>query len=383
MKDRWNRLSAPVRYGLVTLAVGMGLILFWRLLSGLDDLWVSFRRVMGTVGRVCLPFVLAFFISYALSAPVNGLEKLLQRMTKNRFGSMRIPAMVLVYLSALLVVVWLVTDIVPALVSDLIDFASWAPNYLQQVRNYYNNEILTQSYMDNTLMQELMGGIYTQLDALGGSIGSSAADRLMGWLTGIPQLLVTLGLSLVLSIYLLIGTRRIFSGITRFAIRRLGKSHSRRIFRVTGQLDRVFGRYISAKLLESLILFVICEIVFLIIPVRYTSLMSLIIAVTHLVPYLGPLTGSVIVILLALLDTPALALWTAGAVIVIQCLDAWVIAPRIIGDRQGLHPFWVLAVVLIGGQLAGIPGMLLAVPVGAVVKILLTKTRKPKEEHNP
>lgn len=165
--------------------------------------------------------------------------------------------------------------------------------------------------------------------------------------------------------------------------RRLGRERSRTLLDAFRRMDWVFGRYISAKLIESLIIFGMCQAVFWIIPTRYGTLMSLTVALCNLVPYVGPIFSSIAVVAVTLLQNPSLALWTAVAIVVIRLVDVWWIAPRIVGDKLGLHPFWVLAVVLIGWRLAGVTGMLLAVPVAAVVKMafsIRSRDRRIEEE---
>jgi predicted PurR-regulated permease PerM len=138
-------------------------------------------------------------------------------------------------------------------------------------------------------------------------------------------------------------------------------------------VDNVFGRYISAKLLLGLIMFINMFIAFSFLRVRYSLLMSSIVAVTTLVPYLGAFVGAVPPILIALLDSPEKCIYVTIAIIVIQQIDNYVFQPFVFSGRMGLSPFWVLLSIIVGGGLFGLWGMVLAMPVAGVIKLLITR----------
>lgn len=138
-------------------------------------------------------------------------------------------------------------------------------------------------------------------------------------------------------------------------------------------VDRVFGRYISAKLLLALILFIICFVAFSFLGVRYVVLMAAIVGITTLVPYIGPFIGAVPPIIAALLDSPQKAVYTAIAIIIIHQVDNYVFEPYVFSDRMGLSPFWILLSIILGGGLFGLWGAVLAVPVAGVIKLLITR----------
>ena len=97
MKRWWQRQSTIRKYCIATLLTGMGLILFWALLSSFDDLWKSFVHLLRTVGVLLVPFLAALLISYALSPAVNALERGLNRISRGRLGKARVLAVTLLY----------------------------------------------------------------------------------------------------------------------------------------------------------------------------------------------------------------------------------------------------------------------------------------------
>lgn len=383
MKRWWYNQNPIRKYCLVTLLTGMGLILFWALLSSFDDLWESFLNMLRTVGVLLVPFLAALLICYALAPAVNILEKGLNRISRGRLEKTRVMAIVLLYAVILSFCFWVVADFVPKLLADLKAFARWAPNYFEDIKRYYEQSLLTEPALQNGAVRRLLDSVTEKLGEITAEIGSAAVHTVIGTLWNMGSVIINVLLSLVLSFYLLSSSRQIFGGLRRFMTRRLGRERSRTLLDAFRRMDWVFGRYIGAKLIESLIIFGMCQAVFWIIPTRYGTLMSLTVALCNLVPYVGPIFSSIAVIAVTLLQNPSLALWTAVAIVVIRLVDVWWIAPRIVGDKLGLHPFWVLAVVLIGWRLAGVTGMLLAVPVAAVVKMafsIRSRDRRIEEE---
>ena len=368
MKRWWQRQSTIRKYCIATLLTGMGLILFWALLSSFDDLWKSFVHLLRTVGVLLVPFLAALLISYALSPAVNALERGLNRISRGRLGKARVLAVALLYAAILGLCFWVAADFVPKLLADLKAFARWAPNYFEDIKRYYEQSLLTEPALQNEAVRSLLDSVTGKLGEITAEMGSAAVNTVIGTLWNVGAVIFNVLLSLVLSFYLLSSSRQIFGGLSRFAARRLGRERTRRLLDAFRRVDWVFGRYIGAKLLEAIIVFVMCQAAFWIIPTRYGTLMSLTVALCGLVPYVGSIFSGAAVLTVTLLQDPSLALWTAAAFVVIRIADAWWIAPRVVGDKLGLHPFWVLAVVLIGWRLAGVAGMLLAVPVAAVVK---------------
>ncbi len=372
MKKWWCKRSTVAKYSVATLVTGMGLILFWMLLSSFDDLWESFWHMLRTIGVLLLPFLAALLISYALAPAVNVLEKGLDRITRGRLGRTRVMAIALLYTAILGFCFWIASEFVPKVLTDLKGFARWAPNYFEDIKRYYEQSLLTSRAMQNGAVRSLMDSVTDKLGEITAEMGSAAVNTVIGTLWNVGTVLFNIVLSLVLSFYLLSSSRQIFGGWSRFLVRRLGADKTRALLDAGRRADWVFGRYIGAKIMESVLLFFLCQLAFCFIPMRYGTLVSLMIALCNLVPYVGPIFSSAVAAGLALLQNPTLALWTVVAIVLIYAIDAWWIAPKIVGDKLGLHPFWVLAVVLIGWRLAGVVGMLLAVPLAAVVKILFT-----------
>lgn len=147
--------------------------------------------------------------------------------------------------------------------------------------------------------------------------------------------------------------------------------------------DSIFGGFINGKLIDSLIIGVLCFIGVTVLRIPYAVLISVIIGVTNIIPVFGPYIGGAICGILLLLDSPIKCLYFVIFIILLQALDGNVIGPKILGDSTGLSAFWVMVSIIIGGGLFGVLGMLLGVPTFAVIyyviKTFLYRALKKKK----
>ena len=132
-------------------------------------------------------------------------------------------------------------------------------------------------------------------------------------------------------------------------------------------VDRMFGGFIDGKIVDSGIIGVLCYIGCLIFKFPNALLVSAFIGITNVIPFFGPFIGGIPSILLIMIEDPIKGLWFALFVLALQQLDGNVIGPAILGDRTGLSSFWVLFTIILFGGMWGIVGMVVAVPLFAVI----------------
>jgi len=137
------------------------------------------------------------------------------------------------------------------------------------------------------------------------------------------------------------------------------------------EIDAVLGAFVRSQLLIAGMTGLVSALALFALGLEFALLLGLFIGVTNVIPYLGPILGAIPAVILAMAESPGLAVKTVVALTVIQQLETAVLQPRVVGGSVGLHPVLVIFAVLAGARLAGAPGVLLAVPVAAVAKVLL------------
>ena len=131
--------------------------------------------------------------------------------------------------------------------------------------------------------------------------------------------------------------------------------------------DETFKKYIRGQLLEAFIVGVLSAIVLYFIGIDYALMIGIISGICNMIPYVGPVAGTVLAVIMALLSgQPIMALWAIVGMIGVQQVDNNLLAPKIVGDSVGLHPVFIMLAIIIGGNVGGLLGMLTAVPVAAL-----------------
>ena len=223
------------------------------------------------------------------------------------------------------------------------EMETWAAGLLQE---YYNDML---AWVTNTLMpkaQELVGVV-------------------SGGVLTVVSFLMDLLVGIIVSVYLLATKERSAAHGRKMVCGILSPRKTVWFFRGLRRVDEVFSGFVRGKLLDSLIIGLICFVCCRILQFPYTPLISVIVGVTNVIPFFGPFLGAIPSIFLILLVSPIQALYFSIFVLALQQLDGNVIGPAILGDKTGLSSMWVITAILVGGSFFGVIGMFFGVPVFA------------------
>lgn len=137
--------------------------------------------------------------------------------------------------------------------------------------------------------------------------------------------------------------------------------------------NEIFGGFISGKIIDSLIIGILCFICLYFMKMPYALLVSVIVGVTNVIPFFGPYLGAVPSTILIMLANPLQGVYFIIFILILQQVDGNIIGPAILGESTGLSSFWVVFAILVGGGLFGIPGMIIGVPAFAVMFYVFRK----------
>lgn len=308
--------------------------------------------VLRTLLGLAAPFAGGIALAYVLDIPARWFAKRL-------FHGQRGPAILLAYLVLLGTAAALVCLVVPQLVQSVGSFAAALPGYLANA----------QALLDR--IQAVYGVDTSRLSALLVDSGSSAESFLSGLAPQLAQAamgaagqVVSMFLALAASVYLLCGKEELLR-TARIALRAaLPPRTAGNVLGVFAMANKTFGGYIGGQLADAVLVGVETFVLMLLFGIPYAPMISIVVAVTNIIPVLGPYLGAVPGALLLLFSgQPVHALEFLVIVLVVQQVDGNFIAPRILGSATGISGLWVLAAIVIGGGLFGIPGMVIGVPV--------------------
>jgi predicted PurR-regulated permease PerM len=307
----------------------------------------------------------AFCIAYLLNPIMVFIEK------KLKVG--RAISMLAVYILFAGFVTFFAVVIAPVIVKNMWELIENIPRYVVTTREWLNTLTIDSEWIDK---EEILGLVQQNASYF----VERSKDLLELSLTEIIKNMISFTSALVkfligsaISIYLLKDKETLINSLKRLSYAVLKKSHADVLMDVAGKANRMISRFLLGKAIDSLIIGIICFIGLSILNVRYTLLISLIVGVTNMIPYFGPIFGAVPAVLLTLFYDPLKAIWVLLFLFVLQQFDGWILGPRILGISVGLKPFWIIVGILVGGGLFGVIGMLLGVPCAAVIRIFLSE----------
>ena len=300
------------------------------------------------------PFFLAFILAYLLNPLVAALER--HQISRKR-------SILIVFGLILTVLITVIFLILPILYNELSKLAVILPNALQLFTERVD------SFREQFKTTGLPSRVALVLDQHLGQGEAIIADRLNRFLESLPKALSSVSLyilSPVIAIYFLADWKGLGIHFYRIIPQR-GRMEWRRLWQ---DINHVIRQFVRGDVVVAVIVGILIGIGVKLVGMEYALLIGLICGIFDLIPYFGPVIGAVPAILLALTKSPAMAFKVALIILLVQQLEGNFISPKLMGDSVGLHPLWVVFALLAGGELAGVWGMFLAVPVAAVVRVV-------------
>lgn len=333
---------------------------------------------LSVLGAVATPIIIGIFCAYLLNPLMTRIEtgpfrKLSGSPDKKKRGKARALSLTLTMLVVLVILGLVVIMVIPQLIENLIVIFSNMESYINTIKDWINkifddNQTLVE-FLGNPLddFSKFVSDIWKQYSAELMSFAGNVAATVWAIIDTMKNVLI----GLIISIYLL-ARKEMFIGQTKkliFAFLKVNRAQ--RFLNVCREASKKFLGSIVGKIIEAFIVAMICFIGCTILGLPYSLLISAIMFVFNLIPFVGPIIGAIPCTLLLLLsDEPIKALWFVIFILILQTVDGNIIAPWILGDSTGLPAVWILISILIGGGLFGILGMFLGVPVCAVVYML-------------
>lgn len=309
------------------------------------------------------PLIIAFAIAYLLDPLV--------RVFNRKFKLSRSQAIAVVVLLIIFIIIMIGAIAIPSLVSSAGELLRNIPDSINLDYDLINENltILNNEYLISIgdFINESIGKILSSI----ASISSVILEQIVVNAYRITSSVLGILVSLVIAIYMLIEKKDLQARVKRLIYAFLRKEDADYALKVGQVSNRIFSSFLIGKLVDSLIIGVLCWIIILFFNIRYAPIIAIIIGVTNMIPYFGPFIGAVPAILIVLLQSPILALWVLIVIIILQQFDGLVLGPYILGDSIGVGAFWIMVGVTLGGAMFGVVGMLIGVPVLVLLKTIL------------
>ncbi|RGB65032.1 MULTISPECIES: AI-2E family transporter [Oscillospiraceae] len=338
---------------------------------------INFPKIWAYLGNfvsLLTPFIIGFVLAYILCPILNAIERLLARLTGERLrrGTRRVICLILTYIVTIIVLTIFFWIVIPQIVSSVTSIAVQIPGWMTSVEAFANDIIAKYDLynLPTSTLQQIMKAFEQVLSSVTGVL-TDAIPHVWKATLSVTTGVLNFILGIIISIYMLLSKERFFAQIKKLMNALIPSPVVQKILDITHQSHEIFSGFISGKLLDSLIIGVLCFCGMNLFQMPYAMLISVIVGVTNIIPYFGPFIGAIPSILILLMVEPVTALWFALFVLLLQQLDGNVIGPKILGDSTGLSAFWVVFSITVFGSLLGLVGMFIGVPLFAVIYSLI------------
>ena len=361
-------------------AAGCITVTLYVILLHIGGIWKGIGTFLGYFKVVILGSVLAYMM--------NPLAKLYQHALFRRIRRKGLGwslSIALAVITVLLFLTYFIGTVVPQLIDSITTLVNNLDNYVAALRtqaenwsisSYIDLEGFFESYEDviSVIMNYLSDNLKNIL-----SISMAAGRSLINWM-----------LALILSVYLLAAKDRLVKGLKRFLYACVPEHRQKKVGEFLTRCNAILGRYVAFSVLESVIIGVANAVFMNLLGMQYTGLISIVVAVFNLIPTFGPFIGGIIGGFILLLVNPLHALIFLIFTLILQTIDGYVIKPKLFGASLGVSGLLILIGVLVGGKMLGIVGVLLAIPLVAILDTLysryflpaLERRRRLQDEHD-
>jgi len=342
---------------------------------------IFIKDTLSWLGSSIYPIVIVLITIYFMEPLVKTYQNLiskhaLKKKTMHEIKTGRTSAVVLSFITVLLVLAGFISIIIPSIMNSVRAIINQLPNSTEQIVDIILAIPFVNFFVDAKSLYSMFNNFNNIFVSFSENIISYSTNLLVSFKDAVIAIGIFI-LSLLMAFYALRDYETIGQNIELHLRSIFGDRLVSPLIRVFHLTDKAMKKFLIGKLYTCVLLGIIVAIlgiVFNIISpkdIPYLPLIAFIIGLTNIIPYVGPFIGTVPSLVFALINgfIPALAL--LGIVLIAQQIDNILISPKIIGDSVGLKPFWVLFSVTVGGRLFGILGMLLTVPIASVILLLL------------
>ena len=333
----------------------------------------NFDKLLGVINtgyKVLEPFILGGVIAFVLNILVNKIEKYLNKWIKNRrFKLVRFISIILSLLIFILVIVFTAFLLIPELIENIQMLMGSVPELIGDAQNSILN--LLDKYPD--IQNEI-----SKMFAESGNVSTIISNVLNYFITGaigfigsLVSSFITIFTAIIFAIYMLAQKEYLIRGTKKVLYSLLNKKRADKLVEIGTLANKTFSKFISGQCLEAIILGGLMFIAFTISGYPYALMLAVLTAITSLIPIFGALIAMVIGAILIGIGDPVQAIIFVIVFQVVQQIEGNFIYPRVVGASVGLSPLWTLLAITVGGNLFGIPGILLGLPVASVLYALI------------
>ena len=361
----------------IFLALGASILLFFML-----DKIGQIQKILSIISDAAKPLIYGAIIAYLLYPTCIFFEKQFAKLfkkVKNRKlanKTSRGLSILLGFIVGISLVGVILYMVIPQIYESIVSIINSIPTYIEKISVFIDNKLSDNADLNKSVHQMLSQyteNITSILQSWSGQIGlvvKSIGDGVLSIFVVTKNIFI----GIIVAIYILADRHKFKLILKRFINLIFKKSAAKAVKDEIKYANNVVLNFISGRILDSTIIGIICYILMLILRLPYPLLIAVLVGVTNIIPFFGPFLGAIPSALLILIVSPIQCLIFVIMIIILQQIDGNIIGPRVVGESIGLSSFWVLFSILIFSGLFGITGMIIGVPVFAIIYDIVKKT---------
>ena len=364
-----NEAKSAWQKGIIAFFVLAASILFFFFVYRFDVVLGAVSKVI----KVLQPVTFGLIISYLLNPLVDFFnKKAFPKIFRKKKGEFELGAghnMLSVCLSLLIfiiIIAGIIVLIIPQLINSFSNVIDTIPGQIDRLIKW-GDKILKENKTVETAFEQILNYEKKWLKNDFAGYINAGAEYFASGVMGVLNFLKNFAIGFMIAIYVLYNKTKFGNKSRKLMFALFKESTVRKILSGLAKSNSVFSGFIYGKLLDSLIIGVLCFIGITLMNIPYTMLVAVTIGVTNIIPVFGPYIGAVPCAALILITDPLKGLYFIIFIILLQVLDGNVIGPKILGDKTGLETFWVIFAIILGGGLFGIVGLIVGVPLFAII----------------
>lgn len=366
-----NRYFTICVYALVMLLLSA---IIFKCIIDFKETKAWFRQIF----TILSPFIFGALLAYVLNPMVHMFYRGYAFLAKKakirlRHGLHTVLSILTTYLIVLGFIVITLLLVFPEITKNLVDFINYIPTAYDVMLDFLAE--LQVQFPDLNVesisrpLSEAMPDLISYLQ----NFAANMVPTIYTLSMSIVGLIINLLITLIVSIYMLYDKRRLMRTAWKIIYAFLPSKHIPACQEILSECNRLFSSFVVGKFIDSTIIGLLCFILMTILKLPYTPLISIFVGVTNMIPYFGPFIGAIPGVVIMLFINPVQSLIFGIMILCLQQFDGLILGPKILGDSTGMKPLWIIFAITVGGQLAGVIGMFLGVPVIAILSYLFDR----------
>lgn len=366
MKIDFNRKYTTISfYAVVTFAICLLLVVIVQKNEAIAD-------ALKSAAKILAPVTWGIVIAYLVNPMMKFFERTLKKLigkNKPRRRLIRILSVALGMITLLMMLFAVVSVLMPQVIESLVgifrNFNTYIANFEEWVYKFVENYPDIYAYVQNAFnnIQPQINDFINDFMPKLGEFAVKIKDGALGVVVGVKDFVI----GFIIAVYMLYSKEKFLAQLRKLITAILPNGAKEVLFSVAARTNQMLGGFISGKIIDSIIIGILTFICMTIMKMDFVALISVVVGVTNIIPFFGPFIGAIPSAFLLLVAAPKQVIPFVIFIIILQQFDGNILGPKILGDSTGLSPFWVMFAIFIGGGMFGFAGMVLGVPIFAVI----------------